>query len=146
MSRASAARNQRRSQKSPTDGRPNVKVVPAQVMGQEPQAQRASQLRNPQFLTRLRRLVSGEDPSPNRMVTYLLGQLRDAETELNAIDRNLKQGEAQIAQMREELNRVDGRVQARVDDLANWIDEAADAPQAEPEPEAEPAPAAAAAP
>ncbi len=147
MSRASAARNSRRASAkgASPQAQPNVKVVPVPMPGAGSAGPpRASQTRNPQFLNRLRRLVSGDEASPNRMVTYLLGQLKEAEAELGAIDRNLQQAEAQVAQMRTEFNRVDGRVQARVDDLANWIDEPGDdVPEAAEAPAPEPAAAAA---
>lgn len=75
-----------------------------------------------EFLQKVQAMLRREIDAPNEYVAYQLGQLREAQAEFQALQSNVQQGEQQLQNMRNELQRSDGRIDARLSDIRIWLE------------------------
>lgn len=71
------------------------------------------------FVARMQRIAKGEEPAQNPTIEYLLSQYKDAQAELEALQR-------QAATAQESFIRVKGRLDGLEKDLRHWDSVASD--------------------
>lgn len=102
-------RQQRRTAES--QARRDGSTIGAQSPEQEQQAE----------ADQVNRLLSGKEKPANEFLTYLVEQAKVATSGLNDLNQAVKQAEAQLASMRQNLLRQQGSASKYIDDIRAWL-------------------------